>query len=129
MLFQILRVLAALRPVRSDFQSVQVSIEPQAGPVRYTQQWPPNADPALELARLPHLDGDVDSFLSYRGEARDHSARRSGRLAPVPLGRAARPAPRPARAPRQDAAHQARRQRPLRHHRSATAQNVLRYGS
>lgn len=126
---------APVRTVRAGVEGDAVAVEPQARSVRHPQQRSRDASAALQLARLAHVAGHVDRVVSRGGEARGDVAGRSGRLAPRALGRAPPAAP-AARAPpphqralaaRQNSAREARRARPLRHHRSAETARLLRY--
>lgn len=130
-----------LRSICADIQSIEISVEPQAGRVRHPQQRSCDAAAAVQLAGVTHIAGHFDSIVSRGGEARGYVAGRAGRLAPRALGRAplpallhlaAHPASRPlplrrTQLARQNAAHQARRARPLRHYRSAASARLLRY--
>lgn len=106
--------------------------------MRHPQQWSCDAASALQLSRVAHVPWHVDRVVPRGGEARGDVARRSGRLAPRALGRAPlaalaaaagprAPAQERPQPPRQNAAGEARRIRPLRHHRSAATARLLRY--
>lgn len=131
---------APLRAVRAAREGVPLAVQPQAGRMRHPQQRARDAAAALQLARVAHVAGHVDCLVARGGEARGDVAGRSGRLAPRALGRTPLPALPPAAAaaalalplqraqpPRQDAAHKARGERPLRHNRSAAAARLLRH--